>query len=82
MSDLVAEIKKIPPVTRFLCLASLGVSVPVMAKIISPYSILFVREAVTRRLELWRIPTSFFLGSEFNALTLQPESQISCQVAD
>lgn len=63
MADLWAEIKKIPPVTRFLCGASLGVSLPVMLQLVSPYSVAFVRQRVTKGLELWRVPTSFFLGS-------------------
>jgi hypothetical protein len=58
------ELRKIPPVTRFLCLATVGVSVPVMAKIVSPYAVLFVREYVTQHYQLWRVPTSFFLASE------------------
>ncbi|KAI0074993.1 DER1-domain-containing protein [Panus rudis PR-1116 ss-1] len=56
------EIRKIPPVTRFLCGSSLAVSLPVMVQLVSPYKVLFVRELVTRRFELWRVYTSFFLG--------------------
>ncbi|OSD08771.1 hypothetical protein PYCCODRAFT_1356851 [Trametes coccinea BRFM310] len=57
------EIRKIPPVTRFLCGASLGVTLPVMLQIVSPYKVIFVKELVTRRYEVWRAFTSFFLGS-------------------
>ncbi|KAF8632163.1 hypothetical protein AX17_004904 [Amanita inopinata Kibby_2008] len=63
VAGFVAEIKKIPPVTRFLCASSLGVTVPVLLQIVSPYKILFVRELVTQRFEIWRLCTSFFLGS-------------------
>ncbi len=42
------ELRKIPPVTRFLCGSTLAVSVPVMLQIVTPYSIVFVPELVTR----------------------------------
>jgi hypothetical protein len=61
--DFLNEIRKIPPVTRFLCLSTIGVSVPVMAKFVSVYDVLFVKDFVTQKLQLWRIPTSFFLAS-------------------
>ncbi|KAI0777205.1 DER1-domain-containing protein [Trametes elegans] len=57
------EIRKIPPVTRFLCASSLAVTLPVMLQVVSPYKVLFVKELVTRRYEVWRVFTSFFLGS-------------------
>ncbi|PCH44803.1 DER1-domain-containing protein [Wolfiporia cocos MD-104 SS10] len=61
--SLWTEISKIPPVTRFLCGSSLAVTVPVLLEIVSPYKILFVKELVTGRWEVWRVFTSFFLGS-------------------
>ncbi|KAI0694517.1 DER1-domain-containing protein [Cytidiella melzeri] len=60
--SFVDEILKIPPVTRFLCASSLAVSLPSMLSIISPYKIIFVKELVTKRLQIWRLYTSFFLG--------------------
>jgi len=57
------EIRKIPPVTRFLCASSLAVSIPVMLQLLSPYKVIFMRAAVTQRFELWRIWSSFFYGS-------------------
>ncbi|KAF7319282.1 Derlin [Mycena chlorophos] len=63
MNDLVAEIKKIPPVTRLLCISSVAVTVPVMAKMLSPYHIFYSSEKVFWELEVWRLYTSFFLGS-------------------
>ncbi|KAI5121122.1 hypothetical protein M0805_002794 [Coniferiporia weirii] len=56
------EIRKIPPVTRFLCGSTLGVSLPVMLEIISPYDIVFVKDAVTRGFQIWRPFTSMFFG--------------------
>ncbi|KAH9939857.1 DER1-domain-containing protein [Amylocystis lapponica] len=57
------EIRKIPPVTRFLCGSSLAVSVPVMMQVVAPYQVVFIKDLVTRRFEVWRVFTSFFLGS-------------------
>ncbi|KAM6492704.1 Der1-like family domain containing protein [Amanita muscaria] len=63
MDQFVAEIRKIPPVTRFLCFSSLGVTIPVLMKLVHPYKIIFIHQLVTKRMEIWRIFTSFFLGS-------------------
>ena len=46
------EIRKIPPVTRFLCGSSLAVTLPVMLQIASPYKLIFVKGLVTQRLEV------------------------------
>lgn len=46
------EIKKIPPVTRFLCASSLAVTLSVMMKIVSPYQVVFVRPFVTQKFEV------------------------------
>jgi hypothetical protein len=72
------ELRKIPPVTRFLCGSSLAVSIPVMLQLLSPYKVVFVRALVTQKFEvcfhaqreqlrsdeaqLWRIWSSFFFG--------------------
>ncbi|KAI0827163.1 hypothetical protein BC628DRAFT_1409940 [Trametes gibbosa] len=57
------EIRKIPPVTRFLCASSLAVTLPVLLQILPIYKVLFVKEYVTKKFEIWRVFTSFFLGS-------------------
>jgi len=61
-SQFVAELLKIPPVTRFLCAAQLAVSLPVMLKLVSPFRVLLLWNSVTKNLEIWRIFTNFFLG--------------------
>jgi len=43
-----AEIRKIPPVTRFLCGSSLAITIPVLMKMISPYKVLFSLDRVLR----------------------------------
>ncbi|KAG9027893.1 hypothetical protein FRB95_007091 [Tulasnella sp. JGI-2019a] len=55
------EIREVPPVTRALVAATLAVSGPVMLQLVSPYPLLFVWGYVKEG-QLWRIPTSFFLG--------------------
>ena len=50
------EIRKIPPVTRFLCGSTLAVTLPVMLQLASPYKLLFVRELVTKRFEVCCLP--------------------------
>lgn len=46
------EIRKIPPVTRFLCGSSLAVSLPVMLHLLSPYKVVFIQQYVTQRYEV------------------------------
>ncbi|EJD05508.1 DER1-domain-containing protein [Fomitiporia mediterranea MF3/22] len=62
MSSFMDEIRKIPPVTRFLCAATLGITIPVNLQLLSPYSIIFIKQLVTQRLEVWRPFTSMFFG--------------------
>ncbi|KIL62875.1 hypothetical protein M378DRAFT_738640 [Amanita muscaria Koide BX008] len=52
-----------PSVTRFLCLASLGINALVLMDLVHPNNLIFIREPVTQRYEIWRIFTSLFLGS-------------------
>ncbi|KIK28227.1 hypothetical protein PISMIDRAFT_607826 [Pisolithus microcarpus 441] len=63
MADLVAEVQKISPVTRFLLGSSIGVTLAARLNIVSPYNLVFLKEHVTRHFELWRLHTSMFLGS-------------------
>ncbi|KAJ7034548.1 Der1-like family-domain-containing protein [Mycena alexandri] len=63
MNDFAAEIRKIPPVTRVVCLSSLGVSLGVMGGLVSAYKVIYTYQLAFERLEIWRLYTSFFLGS-------------------
>jgi len=63
MDGFAAEIRKIPPVTRFLCASSLGVTIPVIMNLLSPYKIVYMYGLVFHKLQIWRLFTSFFLGS-------------------
>jgi len=56
------ELRKIPPVTRFLLASTLCVTLPVILEIYPVYNLLFVKEYVLKRLEIWRPFTSFFFA--------------------
>ncbi|KAG9311806.1 Der1-like family-domain-containing protein [Chiua virens] len=62
MAEIVAELKKIPSVTRFLVLSSLGVSVPAILGFVHPHRLVFLTPLVTQQWEIWRIYTSLFFG--------------------
>jgi hypothetical protein len=51
-SDFVAELMKIPPVTRFLCATQLAVSLPVMLQLVSPMHVMLIWKYVIRRYEV------------------------------
>ncbi|KAJ3992691.1 Der1-like family-domain-containing protein [Lentinula boryana] len=65
MDAFVAEIKKIPPVTRFLSISLISVTGTVLMHLVSPYKVLFHHSLVSgaRGFEVWRLWSSFFLGS-------------------
>jgi len=62
MDQIIAEIKKIPPVTRFICGSSLCVTGTAIANVISVHSFIFVGNLVFKNFEIWRLYTSFFYG--------------------
>ena len=57
MDGFVAEIRKIPPVTRFLCISSLGVTLTTLMNLVSPYRVLYVQDLVLRRFEVRGVHT-------------------------
>ncbi|EAU82900.1 hypothetical protein CC1G_05522 [Coprinopsis cinerea okayama7 len=63
MDQIVAELKKIPPVTRFMTVSTVSLTVPVLMQLLSPYRLLFVPQLVLKHFELWRLYTSYFLGT-------------------
>jgi len=71
LAPLAAEIRKIPPVTRFLCASLVSVTTPVLMNLISGYKVLYhwrlVFGGVLRvsggKFEIWRLWSSFFMGS-------------------
>ena len=70
--DILAELKKIPPVTRFLCGSSLAVTGATIASIISPYSVIFVRELVLKKFEVFTLSWVFDFGlTRFASLDME-----------
>ncbi|KAJ6608225.1 Der1-like family-domain-containing protein [Mycena sp. CBHHK59/15] len=63
MNDFAAELRKIPPVTRFLCASSLAITLPVLMQLVSAYKIVYTYDLAFNKLQIWRLYTSFFLGS-------------------
>ncbi|KAH7918463.1 DER1-domain-containing protein [Leucogyrophana mollusca] len=63
MADIAAELRKIPPVTRFLLFSSAGVTLPAILGIVSPYRLFFASRLAFGNLEVWRLFTSFFISS-------------------
>ncbi|KAJ3714445.1 Der1-like family-domain-containing protein [Lentinula raphanica] len=65
MDAFVAEIKKIPPVTRFLSISLISVTGSVLMHLVNPYKVLYHHSLVfgARGFEVWRLWSSFFLGS-------------------
>ncbi|KAJ7150892.1 Der1-like family-domain-containing protein [Mycena crocata] len=63
MSELLAEIRKIPPVTRVFVISCLGVSLPVMMGLVSGYKVVYTYRLAFEQLQVWRLYTSFWLGS-------------------
>ena len=60
--DILAEIKKIPPVTRFICGSSLAVTGATIASIVSPYSVIFAKELVFKKFEVLTLSSLGFEG--------------------
>lgn len=52
MSALAYEINKIPPVTRFLCGSSLGITLSAILQFVSPYKLLYVTELAFKKFEV------------------------------
>lgn len=64
MDQIVTEIKKIPPVTRFLTLSSIGVTLSAILKIVSPYTLIFQKSMVLKQFQV-----GYLLRGEWYTLT-------------
>lgn len=62
MDQFIAEIRKIPLVTRLLCASSLGVTVPVLMRAVSGYKFIFDLQLVTQKLEACSVVHLFIVG--------------------
>ncbi|KAI3619508.1 endoplasmic reticulum protein [Moniliophthora roreri] len=76
MDSILAELRKIPPVTRFLAISLIGITGTSLLNLVSAYKLIYVQRFVFSKFEfdnelclifytlkLWRLYTSFFLGS-------------------
>lgn len=52
MDSFAAEIRKIPPVTRFLCASSLAVTLPVIMNLLSAYKVVYTYAFVFHKLQV------------------------------
>jgi hypothetical protein len=59
--DIIAEIKKILPVTRFLCLGTIGVTVAVKLGIFYPYTVGLDTHLVFMRLQVCNYDLLLFI---------------------
>ncbi|KAG5337620.1 hypothetical protein C0989_009110 [Termitomyces sp. Mn162] len=62
MDGILAEIRKIPPVTRFLCVSTLAVTFPERMNLVSAYKLIYTFNFVFKKLQVWRLYTSFFIA--------------------
>jgi len=58
------EIRKIPPVTRFLCITTLVITVSTLLEVVPVYRIVYVKHLVFQRREYWRLLSNFFYGGK------------------
>ncbi|KAK0488495.1 Der1-like family-domain-containing protein [Armillaria novae-zelandiae] len=63
MSSILSDIRRIPPVTRFLSGSLLGVSVLYMLEIVSRNVLIYRFHTVLQSYQVWRFYTSFFVGN-------------------
>jgi Derlin-2/3 len=68
MDQFLTEIRKIPPVTRFICGSSLGVTGAVLVGAVAPYTMLFVKDFVFKKLQVCLF---FILCVEFGLMVCQ-----------
>ena len=52
MAEILAEIQKIPLVTRFLVGSYVGVTLSAVLNIVSPYNLIYINQLVTKRLQV------------------------------
>lgn len=64
MAEIIAEINKIPPVTRFLVLSSLGITVPAILSLVPVHKLLFITPLITQR---WEVSLIMFPASPESA---------------
>ncbi|KAG6332271.1 hypothetical protein ID866_6820 [Astraeus odoratus] len=62
MSDIIAEIRKIPLVTRTLVCSSLAITLSTSTSLVHWYYVVFISQPIFQNFQLWRPYTSMLLG--------------------
>jgi Derlin-2/3 len=52
MAEILTEIRKIPPVTRFLVASSLGITIPAVMQLIPAWRLVFISQAIIKKFEV------------------------------
>ncbi|KAI3601131.1 sor protein [Moniliophthora roreri] len=63
MESVLSKLRNIPPVTRFLTLSLLILTTTTRLNLLSASQLAYEQSLVFSKFELWRLYTSFFLGS-------------------
>ncbi|KAH6887867.1 Der1-like family-domain-containing protein [Coprinopsis sp. MPI-PUGE-AT-0042] len=63
MDEAITGLKKIPPVTRFMALSLVGVTALAIIELVEWHRLRYDTLLVFKQFQLWRLYTSFFLGS-------------------
>ncbi|KAM5532155.1 hypothetical protein V8D89_014180 [Ganoderma adspersum] len=62
MATLMDDIRKIPPVTRFLCGALVTITLSIKLEAVPFWSVMFTGKQILKTGQIWRPFTSFFIG--------------------
>lgn len=57
MDQIIAELKKIPPVTRFCVVSLAGLTIPVMMKVLDPRTLIYYHPWVWHKLQVRTVYT-------------------------
>jgi hypothetical protein len=66
MSEIAAFYKSIPPFTRYFMTGVFALSFAMTYKIMSPYSMLLDFPSVFKKLQIWRLFTTFLFAGPFS----------------
>ena len=69
MSELISEIRKIPPVTRFICTSLFSITLPCLLAIVPTHNLVFYKAAVTDSLQVCKVARSTREARMFTACT-------------
>ena len=62
MDSILHELRKLPPVSRFFLLGTIGVTVPALLRLVPAPMFVWYWPFVRSKLQIWRFVTPFLLG--------------------